>query len=130
MWYIRIIIFCCENATCNVTVYHCCSFSFAYPQYHARILTSGSPIPPTVPPHRHSTASTLKAEREHAKQKKKKKRYLVISLVFSISQAFVSIYLFSCNVHWMLNLMLINPHISDVRPLIILFLISFSFFFL
>ena len=41
------------------------------------ILTSGSPIPPTVPPHRHSTASTLKAERENAKQKKKKKRYLL-----------------------------------------------------
>ncbi|XP_046853117.1 rho guanine nucleotide exchange factor 7-like isoform X2 [Xenia sp. Carnegie-2017] len=36
-----------------------------------------SPIPPTVPPHRHSTASTLRAEREHAKQKKKKKSILI-----------------------------------------------------
>ena len=34
---------------------------------------SGSPIPPEVPPHRHSSASNFKAEREHAKQKKKKK---------------------------------------------------------
>jgi hypothetical protein len=65
---------------------------------------------------------------ENMPNKRKRKRGILLSLVFSMSQAFVSIY--SCNVHWMLNLMLINPHISDMRPLIILFLISFSFFFL
>lgn len=42
--------------------------------YCACTFIVGSPIPPTVPPHRHSTASTLKTERENAKQKKKKKR--------------------------------------------------------
>ncbi|XP_028401642.1 rho guanine nucleotide exchange factor 7-like isoform X3 [Dendronephthya gigantea] len=42
-----------------------------------RLTVNCSPIPPTVPPHRNSTASTLKPDREHAKQKKKKRSLLI-----------------------------------------------------